>query len=385
MDYGVTASGFVRKSYEKILSDLQALARSSEYFGESIDLSDESPIGAEIKLMAWALGNQWQLAEDVYYSFDIDAAEGVALNRLTKLGLVTRKDEIFSYGYLEFSGDPYSPIPIGTQAETEQGVVFATKVFNSTDEEGNAIIEAECMESGVVGNVTAESITKIKTPVAGIMSVINPIPFEGGRSVESDYELKNRYESSHLASGSALDAIVAKVLSIPAVLEAIGYENVENYTDVNNVPAGSVEIIVAGGDDDEIARTIFKQKPAGINTAGNIAKTVFDSKDKDHIIRFSRPDIVQIYIKYVLSVNANFDHQYEDSIKQTIVDFANSMPIAAALYSWKLCSLLRDVSGLEDVKVFLGVTSSNVTLDRLMPSSHQLYKTSMSRVDIQYE
>ncbi|MCL2155426.1 MAG: baseplate J/gp47 family protein [Leptospirales bacterium] len=385
MDYGVTAQGFIRKSYDKILSDLQALARSSEYFGESIDLSDESPIGAEIKLMAWSLSNQWQLAEDVYYSFDIDAAEGAALNRLTRLGLVARKDEIRSNGYLLFTGDPYSPISIGTQAETEQGVIFMTTIFAETNNEGDAMIAAECIEAGAKGNVTAESITKIKTPVAGIMSVINPLPFEGGRGIESDYELKSRYESSHLASGSALDAIVAKVLNIPAVLEAIGYENVESYTDSNGLMAGSIEIIAFGGDDDMIAKTIFTQKPAGVNTFGNVTKTVFDSKEKDHIIRFSRPTVVEVYIEYVLSVNANYDYLYEDNIKQAAVDFVNIMSIASALYSWKLCSLLRNVSGLEDVKAYIGLTSSVVNLDKLVPSPRQLYRTSINKVVVSYE
>jgi uncharacterized phage protein gp47/JayE len=130
MNYGLTPQGFIRKPYETLLSELQAMAQSSEYFGESIDLSDESPLGAEIKLMAWAIGKQWQLAEDVYYSFDIDVAEGVALNRLTKLGLVNRKDELASGGYLKFSGDPLVSVGIGTQAETEQGVVFQTTVID---------------------------------------------------------------------------------------------------------------------------------------------------------------------------------------------------------------------------------------------------------------
>ena len=385
MDYGVTPNGFIRKSYNTILAELQADARSSEYFGESIDLSDESPIGAEIKLMAWALSNQWQLAEDVYYSFDIDAAEGTALNRLTKLGLVTRKDEIKSIGYLQFTGDPYSPISIGTQAETELGVIFMTTSFGSTDENGDATIAAECIEPGSIGNVSANSINKIKTPVAGISAVTNPLAFEGGRSIESDYELKSRYEDSHLASGSALDAIVAKVLGIPAVLEVIGYENVENYTDANDLPAGSIEIIVSGGDDDTIAKNILKQKPAGVNTAGNVSKIVFDSKGKDHTIKFSRPEVVQVYIEYVLYTNLNFDSTYEDKIKQAAIEFVNTMPIAAALYSWKLSSLLHNVSGLEDVKAFVGLTSVGATLDKLMPSSRQLYRTSIDKVVVRYE
>lgn len=383
--YGVTAQGFIRKSYDTILSELQVLAQSSEYFGEEVDLSDESPIGAEIKLKAWALSNQWQLAEDVYYSLDIDVAEGVPLNRLTKLGLVTRKDEQKAGGYLKFSGDPYMPISIGTQAETEQGTIFQTTVIATTDSDGNATVAAVCTEAGPSGNVASGSIIKIKTPVSGISSVTNPSSFTGGRVIETDYELRERYDSTQLASGSALDAIIAEVLNISDVSECIGYENVENYTDENGLPAGSIEIIVSGGSEDTIAETILAQKSAGINTYGNITKTVSDSQGKTHTIKFSRPEEVTGYIRYVLSVNSNFDTDSEDNIKAGAAEYINNLVIASSAYGWKLSALLQDVEGIEDVRAYLGLSASETTLDKIAPGVRQILKTSADKVAIEYE
>jgi uncharacterized phage protein gp47/JayE len=385
MNYGLTPQGFIRKPYETLLSELQAMAQSSEYFGESIDLSDESPLGAEIKLMAWAIGKQWQLAEDVYYSFDIDVAEGVALNRLTKLGLVNRKDELASGGYLKFSGDPLVSVGIGTQAETEQGVVFQTTVIGQTDSDGNATIAAECTEAGATGIVAAGSITKIKTPVSGITSVTNPLSFTGGRSVETDYELNERYSESQVASGSSLDAIRAKVLNISDVSEAIGYENVENYEDENGLPAKSIELIVSGGDDDEIAETILAQKSGGISTNGNTSRTGSDSQGKNHTIKFSRPEEVQVYVLYVLSINSNFETSSEDQIKTTAADFINGLTIAATVYGWKLCGLLQDFEGIENVRAYVGVASDAVSSEKIVPDIRQILKSSTAKVVIQYE
>jgi hypothetical protein len=110
------------------------------------------------------------------------------------------------------------------------------------------------------------------------------------RSVETDYELNERSSESQVASGSSLDAIRAKVLNISDVSEAIGYENVENYEDENGLPAKSIELIVSGGDDDEIAETILAQKSGGISTNGNTSRTVSDSQGKNHTIKFSRPE-----------------------------------------------------------------------------------------------
>ncbi len=385
MSYGVTSAGFIRKTYDTLLSEMQAKTQSAEFFGETIDLSDESPIGAEIKLMAWALSNQWQLAEDVYYSFDIDVAEGIPLNRLTKLGLVSRKDEQPAGGYLRFAGDPWSPVSKGTQAETEQGVIFETTVHGTTDSEGVVLVAAECLEAGAAGNVAAGSINKIKTPVAGISSVTNPSGFTDGRSVESDYELKERYKSTQLASGSSLEAIRAEVLNISEVTQAIGYENVENYEDANGLSAGAIELIVSGGDNDTIAKTILTQKPAGINTFGNVSMTVTDSQRKNHTIKFSRPEEIQVYIRYVLSDNPEFDTEYEATIKSAAVEFINSLEIASTAYSWKLCSLLQDVKGLENVQAFLGLSSGSVTLDKITPGIRQILKTTTDKVVIAYE
>lgn len=385
MSYGVTSAGFIRKSYDTLLTEVQAKAQSAEFFGATVDLSDESPIGAEIKLMAWALSNQWQLAEDVYYSFDIDAAEGVPLNRLTKLGLVNRKDEQAAGGYLRFNGESFAPVSKGTQVETEQGVIFQTTVHGTTDSEGVVLIAAECLDAGAVGNVAAGSINKIKTPVAGITSVTNPSGFADGRSIETDYELKERYESTQLASGSALEAIRAEVLNIPEVTQAIGYENVENYENANGLPAGSIELIISGGDEDTIAKSILAQKSAGINTYGNISKVVTDDQGQNHTVRFSRPEEVQVYVIYELSVNLDFDTEYEGIIKSAAVDFINSLGISSTLYSWKLCSLLKEVKGLENVKALLGLSSGSVTLDKITPGVRQTLKTTTDKVVIVYE
>lgn len=385
MNYGVTPQGFIRKSYDTLLSEMQALAQSAEYFGSTIDLSDESPLGAEVKLMAYALGKQWQLAEDIYYSFDIDSAEGVVLNRLTKLGLVEKKDEQYSTGYLKFSGDPLKPISKGTQAETEQGTIFETTEYIETDAEGNALVAAQCLTSGAAGNVSAGSITKIKTPVADITSVTNLTSFVGGRAAESDYELRTRYDSNQLASGSSINAIKAEVLNIQDVVKAEGYENTENFENENGLPAGSIEIIALGGNEDSIAKIILSHKPAGINTFGNVSRSVIDSSGRSHTIRFSRPEELTCYVKYVLSINSNFDEDSVPAIKSAAADYINNLTIAAPAYGWKLGNLLQSYEGIENVRAYLGLSAGSIALDKLTPGIRQIIKTDTSKVVVEYE
>ena len=384
MDYGITSKGFIRKSYEVLLEELQTFVRSAEIFGETIDLSDYSIIGAQLKLMAWALSRQWELAEETYYSFDIDQAEGVALNRLTRLGFVSKRGALRARGYLLFRGGSHCTIPPGTQVETETGIVFVTIIFGITDETGSVTIEAECIELGTIGNVSAGNISKIKTPVAGIDSVTNPLPFRSGRNIETDYEQRARFKALPLAAGSSLDAIIVKVLNVPHVMDAIGYENVENII-IDDIMPGAIEIVVEEGDGEEIAKTIFSSKPAGINTSGNTEMTVHDSRGRAHLIRFSRPENVEVYVEYVLSVDANFDPDYIPNIKEATVASINNLPIAATLFSWKLCNLLYGITGIVNARALVGLTEDQIVTDRLIPSSRQVYKTSITKVVVSYE
>ena len=57
MTFGVTAQGFVAKRTEDILEEMQDDERAT--FGDSIDLSDETPFGQINALIADRLGSIW--------------------------------------------------------------------------------------------------------------------------------------------------------------------------------------------------------------------------------------------------------------------------------------------------------------------------------------
>lgn len=383
--YGVTAQGFVRKPYTVILEELQAKARSGEYFGSDVDLSDENYIGAEIKLKAWALDQQWQLAEAVYYSFDMDNAEGVALARLAKLGLTERKDAVYATVDLVFTGDAGSSIPIGTQVETETGIVFETTVLAEIGEAGQVTVQAQCMTSGADGNVPASSISVIKTPIAGIDTVSNPSAAENGRGIETDAELRERYHEAPASSGSALDSILADVAELDAVEDVIGNENTGNEEDENGLPPKSFEIIVYGGTDAGIAQAIYAKKGAGISTYGNTSYTITDSKGKTHVIMYSRPVDTPIWVKFILETNSGWSTEQESTVGQYAVDYINALQTGQDVYAWKIASLLAGVSGLEKATALLGTASDTITQEKIDLSIRQKASTTLGNVSIEYE
>lgn len=385
MSYGVTPQGFIRKPYSIILAELQAQAQSGDCFGPDVDLSDENYIGPELKLKAWALDKQWQLAEEVYYSMDIDNAEGAALNRLMKLGLTEREGAKFALVDLLFAGDEGSLVPVGAQAETEQNVVYEVLTDQVVGVSGQVTVQARCMVTGTIGNVPANNITKLKTPLPGIDSVTNPSAASGGRSVETEPEARERYRSTPASSGSSLDAILAKVGEIDDIEDFTGFENETNAEDENGIPAGSIEIIATGSTNAKIAQAIFAKKPAGTGTHGNTLHTVIDSQGTSKPIYFTRPEPIDAYVKFSLLTNDDWDISQEVIVKQYAVDHINALLTGKTAYDWKISALLASTVGLEDVTVYLGTVPENITLDKIEVTIRQKLQTSLEKVSIEYE
>lgn len=89
MSYGVQPTGFVRKSFNQILLDIEA-AMVTE-FGPNVIQTAQSPFGQINGLMADYITQLWEMAEDVYQSYDPDQAEGTRLDTLAEIRLMRRQ------------------------------------------------------------------------------------------------------------------------------------------------------------------------------------------------------------------------------------------------------------------------------------------------------
>ena len=88
MAYGVIPSGFELKRLQDILADIQAANVAT--FGPGVVQTDQSPLGQLNGLHADLAASVWEIALSVYQALDPDQAEGVNLDRLGKLRLLTR-------------------------------------------------------------------------------------------------------------------------------------------------------------------------------------------------------------------------------------------------------------------------------------------------------
>lgn len=104
-------------------------------------------------------------------------------------GIVAKK-ESFSSGLLRIKNG-VGTIQKGAIFETADGTQF--QAIDTITVETNDTIEIECLASGIVGNVPANSITVIPTTINGIVSVTNDEAFTNGYEKETKEDLLSRY------------------------------------------------------------------------------------------------------------------------------------------------------------------------------------------------
>lgn len=151
------------------------------------------------------------------------------------------------------------------------------------------------------------TITEIVTLITGFNSVENLIVPTYGQRQETDTELRHSYiAKSAIRSTRMIDSICAQLISsVSNVESATGYENDTDETDEEGRPPHSVEIVVDGGDETEIAAVILDKKAAGIQTFGDVTVNVATEYGDTVPINFNRPEYVYVWMKITLDADSS--------------------------------------------------------------------------------
>jgi uncharacterized phage protein gp47/JayE len=319
-------------------------------------------------------GNQIQI-EDVYYSFFILTAAGVSLDRV--VAPTERDAATKSSVTLKWVGTPGEEVPGNSLAETAQKVQFATRSSELLVDIGGGVGEIEiisdALKEGPSGNVPDGAITFIPIPIPGVDSVTNELQSTGGDPIQDDISLKEEaIEDRNIGKTSSLIAIENAVDDVVDVSSVFGVENTGIVPDGEGRPSGSYEITVRGGTDLDVATAILTSGPTGVETFGDIAVIVTDSSGRNRTINFSRPSLVEIWVRYELKVTANYDDNQEAINKQRCLDYiggvnpefeeSSGLNIGTDVLSYKTSGVLYEqntstsLSEIVEASSFLGTT-----------------------------
>jgi len=212
------------------------------------------------------------------------------------------------------------------------------------DEVSTSAVSANirAVNGGEGGNVGRNSIDVMPSPPAGVQETTNLYPtgdsefidkngdpLSIGQPQETDEELRQRAKDSVSGGGDAtVDAVLNTLLN---EIEDVRSVNIyENKTESDNTGSGglppySFEVVVYGGDDTKIAKTIFDKKALTSRDYGgahgtDVTKTVQSDVTSDKFdISFSRPNALNISMTADIVVDDTYVGDVE--IKDQIVSY----------------------------------------------------------------
>lgn len=214
---------------------------------------------------------------------------------------------------------------IGTSLIVDRNDIFQTVNFITSTNLGinkvRTIGEVIAVNAGPVEQ-PVNTIDTVLTPVLGWDSVINPIAATPGSGRETDEELRLRFRNGKFERATnSYDAMYSALINLDNVTEVTIYENDTSVVDSNGVPAHSFLPIVVGGLSQNIGNAIWDNKPTGILSYGNTSVNVTDIQGGTHIVSFSRPSPVVIYISMSITTDINFPANGNDLIRSNLISY----------------------------------------------------------------
>lgn len=245
---------------------------------------------------------------------------------------------------------------------------------NLTTESVTAIISFASEEPGEV-SLPNGAITKIVTAPTGFLSCTNLCGYVAGRLLETDVELRQSYVDKIFSRSSRMtDSIRSAILANCAgVTAAQVYENRTNETDSEGRPPHSVEAVVDGGSNSDIAEQILATVSTGITTYGSVSVDVPGEDDDMIEVCFNRPTYIYCWFKVTLTISkaslvpANYAELVETAIVDAMSQVENGEDVVPQQQF--LPAIYEQVPGISYIDVSIYTTTS---ASEGQPSSYPL-------------
>lgn len=364
MTYGVVNTGFNRKTNDVLTSEIQA--KVTDKLGIT-NFTNLSIVSIFTNILIVLFTEVWETLEGLYHLMSPDNVFGLNQDNLFASVNVPRLVPRKSTVVLTLTNTNTSDLLIPAGQIVKQS---ANNVQWFTTEEvtipASSTITVNA-ESEFYGSYTASigTIDTIVTPIAGWSAVTNLAEALQGQAYETDAEYRLRKEKVLATSqGGILPSIKARILNeIEGVTYCDGSENNTDYTDVNGLLPHSISLTIVGGADADIAQLLADIKGNGINTNGTEEYTITDSQGNTRTVRWNRPDIIDIYVTYELDVSSSYDVAFNDTIKDTLEDYSDTLSEGKDILRWQLESLIPMSmnDNILDVSVKFAKTASPTT------------------------
>lgn len=351
--FGLTSTGYVAKTVDDILTELAEAQRAAPSLGPDIRTDAESLLGQMNGIMATQLRGLWELGEAVYLARTSRGASCAALDELAKLTGRYRLPATQGTVTLSVTLNAGVTLPAGNVVHVDGDPTNRWVTLAPAPNPGGvpaAILVAARAETAGRYVANAGTLTVIATPYSGWTGATNTLDAVPGRALESDPALRQRRDRVIRAGGSSpVDAIREALLRVTDVLQVSVFENDTDDT-VGTLPPHSVEAVVTGGTTQAVAEALFAAKGGGIYTQGELSALVVDASGTYHVVRFSRPAEVLVYVAITVERDAS-RYAGDTAVKAAVVAAVEALLAGDNVRLSALSRSTLAVAGVADVTV----------------------------------
>ena len=292
-------------------------------------------------------------ALSAFNQLSVYTATGNFLNAITShLGMTWEKAKK-AVGRIVVTAEIGTSIPQAWGVETKSGVKFVTlNTSTITTTERETDIEVIALNAGTDGNVSAGAITEQTEILTGVISINNKLSTLGGRNLETDTELRERYlKRLERKSSFTTEGIKNYILQNTNVQKCQVIENDTDDFDSDGRLAHSYECICYGDTNDNILKALYEYKIAGIRTVGGITKNFGEIT-----VGFTRPLEKTVFLKIEIEpIKEMWKEDFKKVIKEIYLKYLDEIEPAGIIYLYRLIGeIYKNTSGIKTLRLKLG-------------------------------
>ena len=319
----LTTSGLQIQTLAEILDELRKDFAASGAFPGHDFTSATSPLALLIALQARREAiYQAQLAAvlDALYR---DGAQGRVLDRLATItGDLPRQGPSQSTISARLTGTPGVDCANKLVRYAPNGSLWRTPGIDATIGGGGTVdVTLRAEDDGPVTAEEGSADWEVVTGTTGWTGVQSLGDLQVGELEEDDVAFRARLVASESVARGTEQALVAALLRVPGVTSVSLDNNRTLVTNGNGVPGKSVEALVVGGSDAEVAGALFAALCADTGTFGNTTIAVERPDGRSQDVAFSRIEDVQCYVRVTLTATGaeeDLPADYADQVRAAV-------------------------------------------------------------------
>ncbi|MFB0007798.1 baseplate J/gp47 family protein [Xanthomonas euvesicatoria] len=302
--------------------------------GRALNTELTTPQGQLAQSQAYMLAQLNGALLQLIANVDPATSTGAFQDALGRIYFLTRQPATFATVPAVVNGVVGTVIPAGAQARAADGSIWLTTASVTLGSTGSASV---LMRASVAGNGPSVGVNglTIYQQQSGWESISNTVASTPGVAVESRQAFEERRAASVNIGGQGTAAAVrAAAANVTGVSDVFVYNNGSDAAITYGatsypIPAHSIAITVAGGDDDAVAAAIHSKLDAGcgLPTApgvGTLVEVLIEDSANyappypQYVIRFVRPAPVTVYVRVEVANLSTLPSTYVQDVQRVI-------------------------------------------------------------------